>query len=608
MKKYFVILPLLILSASACDLLNTKPEATLNNKSIFETETGLRLFSDAFYAQFDDNAKFYEAQSDHYINTNLSNELRGGNVRQVPATGGGWSFTMLRRINNLLENVDNCRNEQVRAEYTALAKFFRAYFYFEKVKRFGDVPWVDRPYDDDDPALYNPRDSREFVMHNVLVDVDDAIAGLPAESSIYRVNKYVALALKAQLCLYEGTYRKYHPNNTSTGEPWSDEYESSEDFLNAAASASETIISSGRYRLKSSAANRKTPWTDYLMLFAEIDADPDEMILAMKYEEVLSRKNNTVAFATMPSQGCPGLTKKFVDSFLMSDGSRFTDIDGWETMTFVDEMSGRDPRLSCITRTPGYTYIGKPETVLAPDYTSSVTGYQLAKFVMDMSLDNVSRVDMSYNDLPIYRLGEQYLIYAEAKAELGTLTQNDLDISVNKLRDRVGMPHMDLAAALADPDPYLTNPKYGYQSPVLLAHPMLGVVLEIRRERAIELAQEGKRWDDLMRWREGKCIDQEMYGPYFPGPGKYDLTGDGKADIVLYEGDKPSDKVANVLEIGKKTGVILSEGNKGYVDNQRDVAHTFNEDRDYLYPVPTQERQLNHSLTQNPGWADGLNF
>ena len=593
MKKIFaIIIPAALLCFASCDIrvesdfLNKTPESTVSPDSYFKTESDLKLFSNAFYSQFSDD--FYEAQSDHYIKLNLSDELRGGNVRKVPQSGGGWSWTMLRRINEMLGNMDKCPDEKVRAEYTALAKFFRAYFYFEKVKRFGDVPWVGKAYSSEAEELYAPRDSREVIMGHMLEDIDEAIAALPASKSLYRVNKYAALALKAQFCLYEGTYRKYH-GLTLDGR-------TAEAYLELAAKAAEEIMA-GPYKLKN----------DYLMLFAEENADTDEMILAMQFDRTVQRKNNTCAFALVSTQGAPGLTKKFVDSFLMKDGSRFTDRKGWETMEYIEEMTDRDPRLACCTRTPGYKRIGGTE-VLAPDFGSSVTGFQIVKFVMDMNLPEVNRVEMSYNDLPIYRLGEIYLIYAEAKAELGTISQTDLDMSVNKLRQRVGMPDMNLDEALASPDEYLLSNEYGYSNPLLHNAANVGIILEIRRERSVELAQEGKRWDDLMRWKEGKCIEQAMYGMYFPGPGKYDLTGDGKTDIWLYTGTKPSDKEHALIEIGVKTGVILSEGDHGYVDNQSGVAHVFNENRDYLYPIPTEERQLNPKLAQNPGWDDGLKF
>ena len=215
---------------------------------------------------------------------------------------------------------------------------------------------------------------------------------------------------------------------------------------------------------------------------------------------------------------------------------------------------------------------------------------------------------MSFNDLPIYRLGEIYLIYAEAKAELGTLTQKDLDISVNLLRKRVGMPDMNIEVANANPDPYLLSAEYGYTSEVLAASPNKGVIIEIRRERAVELAQEGRRWDDLMRWREGKCIEQAIYGPYFKGAGRYDLNGEGAVDFILYEGDKPKDKVQVYKIGGESPEIILTEGTSGYVHFHQKIEHIFNEDRDYLYPIPTEERELNRELAQNPGWVDGLDY
>ena len=211
---------------------------------------------------------------------------------------------------------------------------------------------------------------------------------------------------------------------------------------------------------------------------------------------------------------------------------------------------------------------------------------------------------MSYNDMPVYRLGEIYLIYAEAKAESGTLNQEELDISANMLRKRVGMPYINIAYANANPDPYLCSEEYGYRN---VTGTNKGIILEIRRERSIELAQESKRWDDLMRWKEGLCINQKMYGMYFPGPGEYDLSGD---NVCLYTVDKPKSSVPGIvyLKIGADIteGIILSEGNKGCLDPQQKNIHVFNEDRDYFYPIPINERLLNKALTQNPGWNDGI--
>lgn len=583
MKKIILFLATIVFGAASCDLLDTTPKDTLNPDSYFRTETDLQLFTNTFYNNLLDKEP-YAHQDDHYVNYTLSNLLHGGNFRTVPASGGGWSWSDLRKMNTFLAYADNCPDKKAVAKYTAVTKFFRAYFYFEKVKMFGDVPWIETELQSNSPELMAPRDSRELIVNKMLEDIDFAIDNLGEGISTYRVNKWSALALKAEICLFEGTFRKYHNLNL--------EYES---LLAKAAEASKQIMDSGKYRLA----------TDYRMLFAEPDADKGEFILAIRNDRGLAIFNNSTAYAIMPTQGRPGLTKKFVNSFLMKDGSRFTDKPGWETMQFTQETKDRDPRLAYLTVTPGYKRLGGKD-VLAPDLGASATGYQVSKYVMDETLPDVNRVEMSYNDMPVYRLGEIYLIYAEAKAESGTLTQEDLDASVNKLRSRVGMPAMKMAEANANPDPYLLSEDAGYKN---VNGTNQGVILEIRRERSIELAQEGKRWEDLMRWKEGLCVNQPMYGMYFPGPGFYDLSGDGVADICLYVDTKPATTIKGMVfkKIGDATnGILLSGGTSGYIDPHQNTTHVFDESRDYLYPIPTDDRNLNPNLTQNPNWNDGL--
>ena len=221
--------------------------------------------------------------------------------------------------------------------------------------------------------------------------------------------------------------------------------------------------------------------------------------------------------------------------------------------------------------------------------------------------DSHDAYNQSRTAMPIFRLAEIYLNYAEALAELGTLTQNDLDISVNRLRDRVGMPDLKMADANSAPDTYLMSEEWGYPNVTKSAN--TGVILEIRRERMVELALELVHYNDILRWKEGKVYEKPFYGIYFPGPGKYDMTGDGKANICIYEGKKPGGLGLKFLEIGKD--IILSEGDHGFALRFGDDANkrTWREDRDYLYGIPVGERTLSGgALTQNPGWNDGLTF
>lgn len=595
MKQYIIIAIALIIGLTACDVLDTKPLSQISPAAYFKTETDLQLFSNSFYNNLLDKSP-YNKQSDLYIQQNLSDEMIGGNKRTVPNSGGGWSWGDLRKMNTLLVYVHQCEDEAAIIKYTALTRFFRAYFYFDKVSRFGDVPWYDKELGSADAELYNPRDSRELIMTKMIEDIDYAIENLPSAVSTYRVNKWAALALKARFCLYEGTYRKYHGVNLEgNGYAY---------YLEQAVAAAEELIKEGPYKLYTTGM----PDKDYLMLFAQEDASVDEYILAIKFDYSLQVLHNATAHTVVATQGRPGLTRKMVNSYLMKDGTAFTDKDGWQEMAFVDEVKDRDPRLAQSIRALGYTRIGDTK-VLAPNLSGSVTGYHPIKFVQNPkdSGGNVDRNDRSTCDLPVFRFGEVLLNYAEAKAELGTLTQDDLDISINKLRSRVGMPSLNMQAANANPDWYLASTEYGYPN---VSGSNKGVILEIRRERAIELTQEGFRFNDLVRWKAGYAIDQNIYGMYFKGAGSYDLTGDGVPDVILYqEGtSKPTagDEV-QVLEIGKE--ILLTDGTRGYIYYHKNIARTkFSEVRDYLYPIPINERSLNKNLAQNPGWSDGLDF
>jgi hypothetical protein len=184
------------------------------------------------------------------------------------------------------------------------------------------------------------------------------------------------------------------------------------------------------------------------------------------------------------------------------------------------------------------------------------------------------------------------LNYAEAKAELGTLTQADIDKSIKLLRDRVGMPNLDMAAANASPDPYLAA-QY-----VNVTGSNKGVILEIRRERRIELVMENHlRWEDLMRWKEGHLLTDTFEGMYFPGPGFYDLDRNGSMDVEVYSGSKPP--ATGPYQIPTSD---LSEGTKGSILANKNIVKTFDESKDYLWPLPTEDLTLNPNLEQNPNW------
>lgn len=597
---YFAAGLALAASTTGCDdALDLSPKSQIGLDEYFKSANDLQVFSNYFYpavlTQNMDGDPAFDDQADDLVAIPMSSLLRGGNSRSVPASGGGWSWGALRRINTLLEYIDKCPDKEAVERYTAVARFFRAYFYFQKVARFGDVPWIDRQLGSDDEQLSAPRDSRELVMSRMLEDIDYAIEHLPTnktEKSPYIVTRGAALALKSNFCLFEGTFRKYHGIKTE-GHDWNF-------YLEQCADASRKLMSgeNGSYKLYSTGK----PAEDYLNLFNAQDANTAEYILAVKYDQALGIKHNANAFTLQPTQGRPGYTRKFICTYLMKDGSRFTDRAGWQTMQFVEEMTDRDPRLAQTVR--GLNYHRKGDTRILPaDITLSSTGYQPIKFVTESKIGSYTMDNNNCTscDLPEFRYAETLLNLAEALAELGTLSQQELDATVNALRKRVGMPSLTLAEANAKPDPYLLSAETGFGA---VSGENAGVILEIRRERSIEMAQEGRRWRDLMRWHTGKMVDQSLAGAYFPGPGSYDLTGDGKPDVILYPSGtvKPSNPGGETLvEIGKD--IFLTDGTKGYLDGTRNqVRQGFRDDRDYLFPIPSDDINLNPNLKQNPNW------
>ena len=614
MKKYLLIAFAAIASFTACDFLDRGPLSDMTEEIYFKTAEDFQLFTNPLYNNLLDKAPFNH-QSDHYIKLTLSNLIHGGSYRTVPASGGGWTWTDLRRINTVLARMGTCEDEQVKLEYEGLARFFRAFFYYEKVKQFGDVPWISKELASDSEDLKAPRDSRELIMQKMLEDVDFAIAHLPSAVSTFRVNKYAALALKAQFCLFEGTFRKYHQLKINAAEAGVEYVNDYTFYLEEAAAAAKEIMDSKVYKLYTTG----NPDKDYRMLFAQENASKDEFILAVYYLHSAGIYNNSTAMSILPAQGRLSATRKFVNTYLNADGTRFTANDAYKTMSYYDEFQNRDPRLAQTLRAPGYKRING-DAILAPDLSCTCTGYHIAKWTMaaDANGGDSDRADRSSNDTPVYRYAEVLLNYAEAMAELGSFDQTVADQTINLLRRRVGMAEMKVNELTVDP--YLTDPKTGYSNPVLLATPadQLACILEVRRERGVELAQEGDfRWEGLLRWKEGKCIDQEMYGIYFPGPGQYNLDQDeaGTIDLWLYGANEATPTVDStnpiyascvVLRIGEE--IYLSNGTSGYVDPQQKSEHSFNEARDYFYPIPIDERSLNPNLTQNPGWNDGLDF
>jgi hypothetical protein len=410
------------------------------------------------------------------------------------------------------------------------------------------------------------------------VTADDAIANLNEidETEPSRINKESALLLKARVCLYEGTWEKYHKDT-----PFGVAGEDGTDFLEMAAEAVETLMQLGTVGLYKGPAG-----AEYWSLFNQLDYTGNPEVLLWKEYDVSLGVFHRLGQYLPNGGGEMGITKSLVDDYLCTDGSPISVSPLFMgNDSILLEVQNRDPRLAqsiflpddpqTISTPPGVEerYFTLPPIDQAGQYRAT-TGYCLYKGVNPEYSQQLG--SGGWMGSIIFRYSEALLIYAEAKAELGTITQNDLDISVNLLRGRVGMIPMDLSNIAVDPD-------WDYPN-------LSPIINEIRRERRVELAFEASRWDDLVRWRAHHLIENKRpKGILYIGSNLegayYKIDGSGDPGIIV--------------------GENLYVDGEGYIDPyqvQLPTGFGFDPGRDYLAPIPSDELTLNNNLVQNPGW------
>ncbi|WP_268035880.1 RagB/SusD family nutrient uptake outer membrane protein [Algoriphagus sp. PAP.12] len=583
MKKILYTFAVALLAAtflSSCeDFLETEPVDKLVPNNFFQSEKDLELYTNSFYQRMLPGG-LEVVQGDEwgdYTSKNQSPAYIAGYYSSVDE--GAWSWSDLRNINYFLENFDNeTIPQEGRDHYEGIARFFRAYFYFEKVKRYGDVPIYEKPLaTDDEEQLYKGRDSREDVIDFILADLDFAVSSIRdgKDNSSSMITKQVAQAFLSRVALFEGTYRKYHQElGLSSTAPV---------LLQKAASAAQGVMKSGQYSLYTTG----TPESDYRTLFISENPVQQEVLLAVVYNNALKRWHNiTWKFNSATYGNRWGLNKQFVNTYLQLDGSRFTERSGFDTIQFVREMDNRDHRLAQTVRSLGYTR--SDGSAAPPNFGYTYTGYHLLKHSLDdKRLDGISE---AYNSIPLIRYAEVLLNYAEAKAELGEFDESVWNQTIAPLRQRAGVnTNMPLEA-----DSYLTETYFPGITDTYL--------LEVRRERGIELCYEGFRYDDLLRWKKGELVEMPWKGIYVPGLNvPMDLDGNGTLDVAFVE-TVPNEKVSGVIYfVVDGTNSILSEGTSGHIIWRANESRDFS-DKKYLHPISNTDLVLNPNLGQNPGW------
>lgn len=591
MKKLYIGICLASMGFAACDKLDQVPQSTATRQAVFGTENGLKLYTNSFYGMgfLPKNSTSQDAMSDYLAVRDVQNFIREGGF--AANNSSGWTWTDLRNINYFIQNCnDPAVPEATRNNYLGIARYFRAYFYWDKVKRFGDVPWIGKALDINDPLLTAGRDKRELVMDSVLADLDYACNNIIATNDASRttITKWVAYAFKSRVCLFEGTFRKYHTelNLTGTAAKW----------LNEAASAADQIIKNGGFSLNTAGG----AGVSYRQVFTSNTPLTNEVLQAAVADVNLGVLNEANWWWTSGTYGAKAsFIRTFINTYLKLDGTPFTNDPNYSTMLFKDEVKNRDLRLKQTIRLGDYKRISNGQQVPAPPlFSYTFTGYQPIKWTLDdMAFDAGA---LNTNAIALFRYAEVLLNYAEAKAELGTLTDADWALTVGALRSRAGITG-GLSTKPATADPYLVANYFpGITDPS---------ILEVRRERGIELSLEGLRFADLLRWKRGELMQQEWNGFYVPALNTpMDLNEDGIPDVAFYQGTRPSPTVSGVtyVDVSPRIGnavnsQLLKNGTSGELTWMNEIPRKWNE-RNYYYPIPLNDLQRNPNLKQNPGW------
>ncbi|SMO40332.1 RagB/SusD family nutrient uptake outer membrane protein [Solitalea koreensis] len=589
LNKLILIAAGLFMTMTACqkNILDLAPEDNISDAEFWKTPSDLQLYANSFYnalpsytgfntiGNYGDDA---DQGSDNMIAFGGYNTAMNGE-RAVPATGGGWSWSSLRNINYFLERYSkvNASSEAVNP-YVGEAYFFRAYFYFNMLKTFGDLPWINKVMQvSDSTMIYSARLPRNIIADSIINDLDKAINLLPTKSKAQtmRINKEIAMGLQSRIALYEGTWEKYHAGSVF-GVVGSDGTK----YLQKAAAVSDALITSGVHQLDNVGVA-----DGYWKLFNQTSQSASKEVMLWRAYSATGTPQLVTNWARYTIAGAArGLTKNLVDAYLCTDGkpiSASSLYKGDDSLKRV--VTNRDPRLAQTIYVPDnkhYITQGKTGTAdlvfTVPAFNNTdntmkpATGYQLYKG-HSPDYAQQSAQNIGTNSLIMMRYAEVLLNYAEAKAELGDISQADLDKSINKLRQRVGMPNLSVTAITTDPK---------WEFPALSP-----IINEVRRERRVELACEGYRKDDIFRWA---AADELIVGWKPKGAKRLQWMTDPTVKTFLTNAAYPVDANGYIEKF--QASAPLATGYK------------FRIDRDYLSPIPSNEINLNPNLKQNPNW------
>ena len=552
--------------ASCDDMLDKTPRSEFSNTPAFwSNSNSVESYSNTLYENYSGYGQggsggwfYFKSLSDDQADPNFENWT----FITVPNTSSYWSsaFTEIRRCNYIIEGMAmSSLDDAVKKNYEAIARLNRAWQYFNLVRQYGDVQWQEKVIlDPNDEAVNQPRTDRDLVIDNVVADLDYAINNLTTTKAGNEWSKHMALAMKSDVCLFEGSYCKYRTqaDNGKAADP-----ARAEKYFKLCVEASEQLMAAGYSLTK-----------NYGEVYNSVDlSNNSEVIFWRNYhKDVLG--HSTVDYTT-GSTAQKGITKDAVDAFLFRDGKplatttldkddkAYLNKDG--DYSLVKMLSNRDKRLSVLIDSiacfKGHGWVRGGKTQLTAEMTSS-TAYTIHKYDnFAMGADNPilyrNGIGSGYTDAPIYWISVIYLNYAEAKAELGTLTQTDLDNTINKLLARADVPAMDL------------NP----QADPANNHGVSNLLWEIRRCRRCELMTDNwYRYWDLVRWHQLDKLDSSKHPDINRGANLSEVTD---------------------CQVTLDGGYVVATGKTRSFDKKY-----------YFWPIPQNQCTLSPATAQNDGW------
>lgn len=601
--KYAYLTLILLFVLPACDdsFLNLVPETSITTGSFFKSPEDLEIYSNQFYEYLSPSVN--DRGSDNVVAANITNDGFYRMMRGLisPQNSGQWYdyWNRMRRFNFLLENSNNATGKQDDIDhFIGIGRFFRGWYYYELVKKYSDLPWYDRTLQTtDDDLLYKTQDPRSLIVDNILADLDYAANHIKPDKlgngkpSKTRLTKWAALAWQARIALHEGTMRKYHSELGLTND-----YKR---FLELAEKSAKEIIDSGTYSIyKTNGTGERNK--AYEALFNNTNLkDNTEIIFMRDYDKGEGILNNSKAVFNDETALSRDLLEEYLAINNFGNAVPFHTVSGYQTMSYADVFKNRDPRLNQTFMQPGFMMPGYSK-IAYPNL--NIGGYLQVKFY-PTTLDQIALGATAYTDQPIFRFAEVLLIYAEAKAEQGTLTQDDLDITIKLLRERVGMPVPKLSDWLNDVDPVMA----AKHSNVI--GDMRGAILEIRRERRVELACEGLRRDDLMRWKLGERAAETPRGLYIAALGGLDISGDGIPEFYISQNGEGFDEFkamypgAEIIQYKLSDALFsLTNGTLGYIQIKDQINSFEFKEKYYYYPIDVRDIVINSNLKQQPLW------